>query len=227
MEETATFDASVMADVSPFDALKPEVAPAESAADVKSCQPKSCQDLGYDCGANSDGCGQALQCGSCVAPLFCGGGGFSKCGGAAPVRVDASSPCVPRTCKDMGFNCGGNSDGCAGLVDCGSCSAPDFCGGGGFSVCGHLTLLDGGVAACIPRTCAQSMILCGPAGDGCGGVIDCGTGFNLPEPCGSGPPPPNSVPSCTPQSCQQQNIACGFAGDGCGKPIDCGPCPPP
>ncbi len=64
--------------------------------------------------------------------------------------------------------------------------------------------------ACIPRTCAEQKISCGPAGDGCGGSIECG-------PC---PPPPNCVPAaCGPAQC-------GDVPDGCGGIVHCAPCPP-
>ncbi len=40
-------------------------------------------------------------------------------------------------------------------------------------------------ATCIPRTCAQQNISCGPAGDGCGNVLDCGS-CQSPLTCGGG-----------------------------------------
>jgi hypothetical protein len=78
---------------------------------------------------------------------------------------------------------------------------------------------------CTPSTCAQLGVQCGPAGDGCGGLQQCGScpggqtcgGGGVPNMCGA--------PSCTPQTCQQQNIQCGPAGDGCGNQIVCGSCP--
>lgn len=39
------------------------------------CIPKTCSDLGYDCGANEDGCGGSIDCGTCTSPAYCGGGG--------------------------------------------------------------------------------------------------------------------------------------------------------
>ena len=57
------------------------------------------------------------------------------CGsGGAP---DAGSACVRRTCASVGANCGPVSDGCGGLLACGTCAFPNwwcrrayFCGGG-------------------------------------------------------------------------------------------------
>jgi hypothetical protein len=78
---------------------------------------------------------------------------------------------------------------------------------------------------CTPRTCAQDGVMCGPAGDGCGGLLDCG-------PCppgqfcgGGGPGKCGTSNNCTPATCMSQNIQCGPAGDGCGHQLDCGNCP--
>src|SRR5262249_10931864 len=45
--------------------------------------------------------------------------------------------CTPTTGSAQGLNCGPAGDGCGGTIDCGSCTAPTTCGGGGVSgVCG-------------------------------------------------------------------------------------------
>lgn len=57
-----------------------------------------------ECGPIADGCGDVINCGGCTAPETCGGGGEpSKCGGA--------SACTPKTCKDIGAECGMQADG--------------------------------------------------------------------------------------------------------------------
>jgi hypothetical protein len=69
-------------------------------------------------------------------------------------------------------------------------------------------------------------IHCGPAGDGCGGLLQCGPcppnktcgGGGTPGVCGSG---------CMTRSCAVQGIECGPAGDGCGGVLDCGKCVAP
>ncbi len=105
---------------------------------VTGCVPKTCQGLGYTCGPNADGCGGLLQCGSCSNNEFCGGGGFSKCGGSQSFQPDGAPICNPTTCNALGFNCGPAGDGCGGLLQCGSCVLPDICGGNGkASVCGN------------------------------------------------------------------------------------------
>jgi len=191
-----------------------------------SCIPKTCTDLGATCGPASDGCGGLVQCGSCAAPQTCGGGGTpSVCGG--------NSGCVPKTCTSAGIGCGPMGDGCGGIVQCGNCSTPETCGGGGKpSVCGD-GLSDagdsGGGSHCVPKTCTQLGIGCGPAGDGCGGQLACGS-CTAPASCGGGGTPGvcGGTTGCVPKTCTQLGIGCGPAGDGCGGEIaSCGTCTAP
>jgi len=198
--------------------------------------PGTCASLGYTCGQNGDGCGGALDCGGCTAPEYCGGGGFSQCGGSLYRAADGGLKCTPKTCQDLGYDCGPAADGCGGLIQCGSCPAPEFCGGRGFNVCGTGdggTSTDGG-PACTAATCQALTFTCGPAGDGCGGLLDCGNcaapqfcgggGFNQ---CGgnTGTGADGGVLSpCVPATCQALGYTCGAAGDGCGGLLQCGTC---
>src|SRR5439155_865693 len=105
-----------------------------------SCVPKTCAQLGAACGTQGDGCGGTLQCGTCTSPAFCGGAGPSHCGLGG---VDGGSTCVPKTCAQLGATCGTQGDGCGALLNCGTCTAPAFCGGAGLNHCG-LGAVDGG-----------------------------------------------------------------------------------
>ena len=88
------------------------------------CVPRTCQASGYTCGQNADGCGNLVDCGACAGAEYCGGGGFSRCGtGDGGASGDAGA-CVPKTCLDLGLTCGSNADGCGGVLDCGTCTAP-------------------------------------------------------------------------------------------------------
>ena len=50
---------------------------------------------------------------------------------------DGGAQCVKKTCADLGYNCGPASDGCGNLLQCGTCTSPATCGGGGVpSKCG-------------------------------------------------------------------------------------------
>ena len=78
---------------------------------------------------------------------------------------------------------------------------------------------------CAPKTCAQLGLLCGPASDGCGNIIQCGVcpaGLS----CGGGGTSGICGNGCTPKTCAQQSFMCGHQGDGCGNIINCGMCPP-
>jgi hypothetical protein len=89
-------------------------------------------------------------------------------------------PCLPLTCAQQHLVCGMASDGCGGVLGCGMCGAPETCGGGGVpGQCG--VPADGG--ACVPHTCQELGVACGPVDDGCGNVMQC-------DPC---PPPTECV----------------------------------
>jgi hypothetical protein len=201
------------------------------------CQPKTCADLGFTCGPNSDGCGNVIDCGMCSSTEFCGGGGYSKCGtgltdGGNQASTGDGSVCMPLTCTAVGFTCGKTGDGCGGVIDCGTCPGGQYCGGGGFSKCGTGTA-DGG-PPCLPATCVSLNYDCGAAGDGCGGVLNCGSatcptgqycgggGFNK---CGNGTADGGLV--CAPGTCASLGFDCGAAGDGCGGSLSCGTCTSP
>jgi hypothetical protein len=187
------------------------------------CTPITCQAQNITCGPASDGCGNLIQsCGTCTPPQTCGGGGVpGQCGG-----VDGGS-CSPKTCQDQNISCGPAGNGCGGLIQsCGTCSPPQTCGGGGApGQCGYP---DAGT--CQPKTCADQNITCGPAGDGCGNLLQCGT-CKAPDTCGGGGVPGQcgspDAGSCKPMTCGDQGVECGPASDGCGNLLQCGACKAP
>ncbi len=190
------------------------------AGPVPGCGLRTCASADAHCGPIGDGCGGLLDCGKCVAPKTCGGGGkLSFCGG--------SMGCVARTCKSLGANCGPAADGCGNLLDCGTCTAGSACGiGGKPNVCAPiLGGGDGGGVACMPKSCMQLGYNCGPAGDGCGGLLNCGS-CPAGQSCGDGGKPSvcGTTNSCTPRSCKDDGYTCGMSGDGCGGIINCGTC---
>ncbi len=148
------------------------------------------------------------------------GGSSGGTGGLLLGGQGGAAPCPTlTTCQEQGANCGPISDGCEGVLDCGTCVAPESCGGSGVpSVCG--------VPPCTPITCDDQGIACGPAGDGCGNVLDCGSCV-APETCGGGGPGQCGGMPCVPQTCADQGVACGPAGDGCGNLLSCGSCAAP
>jgi hypothetical protein len=87
----------------------------------------------------------------------------------------------PSTCEQLNANCGTVTDArCTNVIECGTCKAGEFCGGDGPSRCGTGTG-EGGACngtdcmSCTPKTCADLGFTCGPAGDTCGGKLDCGS----------------------------------------------------
>ncbi len=179
------------------------------------CTPTTCAAVGANCGPLGDGCGGELQCGSCGGCATCGGGGTpSQCGGTC---------CVPETCASQNIECGPAGDGCGNVLQCGSCSGNLSCGGGGIN--GKCGSIDAG-PSCLPLTCAMQNIQCGPAGDGCGNELQCGscpTGAS----CGAGGTPGVCAPVCQPRTCAELGFNCGPSGDGCGHELQCGTCTPP
>jgi hypothetical protein len=205
------------------------------------CVPLTCAMAGVNCGPIGDGCGGSVSCGSCPTGQSCGAGGTpSVCGIAGFIAADGgvvseTGMCIPRTCVDAGANCGKIGDGCGGIVDCGGCTGADICGGNGkANVCGNSFAVDG--ATCLPRTCADVGANCGPVGDGCGGLIDCGT-CSSPQTCGGGGTPSvcgnkfvssdGGIIGCTPKTCASIGANCGPVADGCGGLLSCGTCSSP
>ncbi len=134
-----------------------------------------------------------------------GGGGDDS-----STEPDAQQGCGLVTCASHGATCGPVGDGCGGVIDCGSCTAPETCGGGGtLFTCGDG---GGGGGTCTPRTCADVGANCGKVADGCGGLTaDCG-GCGMGEACGAGGTPNvcAAIPNCT-GLCQQVNSCSGMA----------------
>ncbi|MFH0901972.1 MAG: hypothetical protein V2A73_15185, partial [Pseudomonadota bacterium] len=171
-----------MTDSGGIDAGVDAIVPVDAAtSDLAPCIPTTCLSEGKDCGTISNGCSSgSLDCGNCIWPESCGGGGTANvCG------------CTPTTCQAAGAECGTIGDGCDGTLSCGGCTLPKTCGGGGIAnVCG-----------CTPKTCAQQGKDCGTISDGCGGTLTCGS-CTLPETCGGGGVPNvcgatgGSFPSC-------------------------------
>ncbi len=150
------------------------------------CTPLTCANYPTGtCGAQSNGCGGlTADCGTCMAPQTCGGGGTPNMCGAPDAGV-----CTPLSCQDQNIVCGPAGNGCGGLIpSCGTCPSGSVCSGG------QCFSADGGPPICTPKTCAQQGIQCGLAGDGCGNIITC-------PACGAGLVC-NSAGQCVPNGSQ-------------------------
>src|SRR3569832_1053869 len=146
------------------------------------------------------------------APLD--GNGVAIDGPPIPTDTDngsnGSATCTLNTCTSQNAMCGPIGDGCGGQVDCGSCTSPETCGGGGINFeCGGGG--SGSGQACTPRDCAQAGATCGVVADGCGSVTPscgtCPTGMT----CGAGSTPNTCAtgPACTTGLCNNQ-MNCGM-----------------
>ena len=147
------------------------------------------------------GCSAANQAASTRGTGGTGGMGGGAGAGASPpdggddgpsLLGDAGNHC-PSTCAELDAGCGAVTDTkCGGVVQCGGCPAGETCGGGGtHNVCATGANPD----ACAPMTCQQQGVLCGPAGDGCNGMLQCGTCVP-PQTCGGDPSKPGQC-GCT------------------------------
>ena len=162
------------------------------------CVPKTCAQLGYDCG-QAVSCGTVIDCGGdagnygCPAGQVCGAGGANVCGtGSTDGGTGDGGSCIPKTCVSQGYSCGYAGDGCGNIINCNpndastGCTPPAYCGGGGYNVCGTGT--DGGSdggSSCTPTTCTKLGYNCGAADDGCGNILQCGK-CTAPQFCGGG-----------------------------------------
>jgi hypothetical protein len=145
--------------------------------------------------------------------------------GPGPVIIDGMEvdpDCVPRECSEA--SCGTVPDGCGRTVDCGQCSDGERCGIVSANECTSLASLAQPLSeaeACAGREC-------GPAGDGIGGVVECGDceggqvcGANGPAQCGT--PGAFDEDECPSRilDCASVGASCGLIGNGCGGVLDC------
>ncbi|TXG80728.1 MAG: twin-arginine translocation signal domain-containing protein [Thermomicrobiales bacterium] len=130
------------------------------------------------CGADSQCCDNACCFGTCYSEELCCPAGQIVCNGVclAPGQcctnddcgpgfacVDASCLCQATTsCASAGLNCGAFTDDCGAIHDCGGCTEPQTCGGGGTA----------GVCGCMSSTTCEGH--CGTFVTDCGETLECG-----------------------------------------------------
>lgn len=143
------------------------------------------------------------------------------------MRYAVRSVCVLVAVAAIAIACGSGEssefvDPNANQDDAGSTPPPV----GTFTPAREAGVPDGGPGTCVKATCATAKANCGPIGDGCGGVIQCGTCMNDETCGGGGKPSVCGKPPCVKKTCAEQGGAnCGAIGDGCGGLIaSCGTC---
>jgi hypothetical protein len=154
-----------------------------------------------------------------------GGSTIEPIDGLIEETAEQEDDCEPVECSDLDADCGAVSDGCGGIVQCGTCAEDARCGIIEANVCTPLADL------CVPtpRADACDGKQCGLAGDGCGGSHDCGT-CGEGEACGvqerfrcdnvfGGDGGGAVTGGCRPQTEAQACAGreCGIAFDGCGS----------
>jgi hypothetical protein len=76
------------------------------------CVPKTCADVGWQCGSGDDGCGGTFTC-ACSSGQQCGS------------NHTCSTPCD--SCNDLGWECGSGRNACGDLLNCGGCPSGRTC----------------------------------------------------------------------------------------------------
>jgi hypothetical protein len=166
-----------------------------------SCAPKSCDELGVECGVTDDGCSRVLECAKCLPGSSCNAD-THRC------------VCQPLNCAAQGAECGEVASGCGEVFKCTGVCPVDRpnCGGNGPNKCG--------VNACTPLKCSGSR--CGTLSDGCGAVLNCGNTCKAPAVCGGGGEANKC--GCTAKTCSQAGWQCGSGPDECGNTRTCPQC---
>jgi hypothetical protein len=162
---------------------------------ITCCTPKTCTDLGKECGTWDDTCGGQVDCGECQEcdNSYCDDTGQCQC--------------TPETCASLTKQCGRWPNGCCDELECPPCEAfPN-------SYCD-----DDGQCQCAPDTCESLGKECNSWSDGCGATLDCG----VCEACDNSYCSDNGHCKCEPNTCQEDQ--CGEQPDGCCGTLDCGPC---
>ncbi len=188
-----------------------------SGTTLTNCRKCSCGDDGGACTGSTSVCETTSTnvlfggCEQCTATSKnCTGGTCEQ--STTPALDDICSGCTQLTKCPAGDNCGTISDGCGGTLTCGTCTAPQTCGGG--------TPSNPNVCGCTPIKSCPAGDNCGTISDGCGGTLNCGT-CTAPQTCGS-PINPNACSMCTPLATCPAGDNCGTISNGCGGMLSCG-----
>jgi len=182
-----------------------------------------CQSEGLNCGTAllTNNCGDevTVECGTCQAPLQCGVGGVDNvcaCEGSSDAQLCATHGAECGTINVLDPACNVMRQ-----VQCGTCTSPESCGGGG-------TANQCGCLESQTQFCARLGKNCGPVTqiDRCGitRTYDCGS-CQGPEFCGADQP---NVCGCSEDIlCEDASAQCGaLAATGCSNfnTADCGTC---
>ena len=179
-------------------------------ADLNERSDTCCQDCGSQ--TNDGACNCSENCGNSPADCAC----------TNPQVCFNNSCCTPATCNSLGFNCGsGINNGCGGTLNCGSCTFPESCGGGGVAnVCGTPSCFaDSDPCSqndeCCSGCCHNTFDTCGdytPNCKGSAGAACNGSGFGCTGACDANcnPSSPGSGSGCLRMDCwgNESSVTC-------------------
>jgi hypothetical protein len=171
------------------------------------CNNAACLPIGAPCDATLGCCSGTCNSGSNTCTCSEPSGGCATDSDCCAGICYRDACCTPLAACPVGLNCGTIDDGCGGTLNCGTCNAPETCGGGGTAnQCGVACASAGAACAasgaccsglvcnattsscCAPLTACPTGENCGTASDGCGGTLSCGTCTGN-DTCGGGGTP--------------------------------------
>ncbi|HMR77277.1 MAG TPA: hypothetical protein PKD61_19340, partial [Polyangiaceae bacterium] len=121
------------------------------------CTPKTCSELGLECGSGNDGCGGTVTCPTCATGKVCDQSG--KCTDC----LEGAACQASNACKTASMDCSSGGGVC---TDDGNAPSGTSCGVG--------QKCDGqGACKCAAKSCADLGKECGTWSDGCGGNVTC------------------------------------------------------
>ncbi len=174
----------------------------------------TCEELGAECGAIRNSCGDRLDCGTCPTG--------QECDPDTNTCIDCDESV---TCEELGYQCGDAWLGCGPrteLTDCGDCPEGEVCNGS-FKTCEPDCDPEPDDSLCA-QAAAESGVQCGRISNGCGGLADCG---DCPEgeACGIRGVANRCSEQERPLECIAAGRECGTIDSACGGTVYCGDCP--
>jgi len=177
---------------------------------IEVCEPKTCDQLGKNCGTWDDGCEGTVNCGTCSGTAYPTQCSYGECkddersvwncasGHCNYSCVEDSNCCTSHSYKacsagsvwwyDSCNNREERFDNCTTkpeTCDYGSCDSDErsnwFCSA---AQCVYDCNYDASCDACVPDTCSDLGKECGTWDDGCGGTIICGDCSEKSTECG-------------------------------------------
>jgi len=107
-----------------------------------------------------------------LSEKYCKGNNPSSKNYNCPLACYNGACCTPKTCSELGKQCGGWDNGCGGTLNCGTCASGQTCDSTGQCVASCIPESDSAFCSRLGKNCAIVS-----ANDNCGGarMVNCGT----------------------------------------------------